>query len=361
MRIGIDIQATQGRGTGLSVYTENLIRALQRESENGFQFHFYGKPRQEELNTLKRLFWENIELPRLAKKDKIDVLHVPAFAPPCWRPSRLVVTVHDLIGLTFPNQGGWPSRFYWGRWLPARVKEADKIIADSEHTKKDIVTHLQVSEEKIVVIYPSGHEGFSPEPDSATFKAARERFNIKEKYFLTVGTLEPRKNLFGAIEAFSKFIGLHKENRSYQLVLVGSLNFAHGKFVQRLRESHRELAEQIIFTDYVEREVLNGLYSNATAFIFPSLYEGFGIPLLEAMASGVPVITSRLTSIPEVAGDAAYYADPKDPDSLACAMSNLAKDDSLRSDLIHRGLQRTGYFNWSQTAKRVLSVYRSLS
>ena len=158
MKIGIDVQASRGKITGLGVYTQNLTDSLLREKRNGWEFSLLSKEQGRDWNTLERLIWENRDLPRKVKNEKIEILHVPAFAPPMAKPCKVVVTVHDLIGMTFPNQLGLPSRLYWGKWLPCAVKQADILIADSENTKKDILKHLNVPASKIRVIYPSGHE-----------------------------------------------------------------------------------------------------------------------------------------------------------------------------------------------------------
>lgn len=360
MKIGIDAQASKGRLTGLGVYTKNLIQFLLAQQRNGFEFVLISREQKGDWNTAERLLWENAEVPRQARRGRIGILHVPAFSPPLIKPCRVVVTVHDLIGMFFANQLGWPSRFYWGKWLPLTVRKADAIIADSENTKKDIVEHLQVPEARVKVIYPSGHEGFSPHQEPAALKRTRERFGIKEKYFLTVGTLEPRKNLLRTIEAFSQFLKTSKSDATFQLVVVGSIDFAHGKFLKILLENCKLDSDDVILTGYVEQEDLNMLYSGAEGFVFASLYEGFGIPVLEAMASGAPVITSRSSSLPEVAGDAAAYVDPCDVSAIANGMCDIASNSTLRKQLVEKGFERIKHFSWRDTANKTLEVYESL-
>ena len=358
--IGIDVQSTLGRKTGLGIYTENLMRSLANESKNGFEFRFYKKSAQSDLNTFNRWLWENAELPQQARKDKVKILHVPAFAPPVFKTFKLVVTVHDLIGMLFPNQLGWPSRFYWGRWLPFAVKRADRVIADSENTKRDIVNRLGVDEKKIRVIYPSGHETFNSQFDPRALAGLKTQLGIQEKYFLFVGTLEPRKNLGRTLEAFAKFLKEKKMGIRYQMVVVGSKAFAHGKFFEGLHLPIDLKENDVIWADYVDHETLNLLYCGAEAFLFPSLYEGFGIPLLEAMACGAPVLTSNCSSTPEVSGEAALLVDPYDADQMAKAFMDLASNPRLRLDLITRGFQRIKNFSWRKTAQETFEVYESL-
>ncbi len=362
MKIGIDVQAQVGRPTGLGVYARNLVNALLSIDGKQNEFFFYQKETDSrDLNTLERILWENTEVPHRARKDRVDLLHTPAFAPPWPKPCPTVVTVHDLIGLAFPNQMGWPSRFYWRSWLPARVRRADRMIAVSEHTKRDIVKYLGVDEKEITVIYPSGHEGFRSVTEERLLRETRERYGIKEKYLLAVGTLEPRKNLLKTIEAFKGFLKRRKSSEAtYQLVVVGGVDFAHGKVFTKVVNDSPIEGEEIIFTGYVEQEVLNRLYSGAEAFVFCSLYEGFGIPLLEAMASGTPVITSRGSSLPEVAGDAALYVDPTDSNSITQAMLSVCENSRLREELIKKGAERIKQFSWEKTARRTMEVYQSL-
>jgi glycosyltransferase involved in cell wall biosynthesis len=321
---------------------------------------FYEKPVKGDWNTLRRLFWENIELPHLAQRDGVEVLHVPAFAPPYLKGFKLVVTVHDLIGMVFPNQLGWPSRFYWGKWLPFAVRQADAVIADSEHTKKDIMRLLDVPEEKISVIYPSGHETFSALNDPQGIETLKTRWGIREEYFLFVGTAEPRKNLGRVIEAFGRFLDGKRGSRPYQLVVAGSKNFAHGQFVQALRERYGLQADDLVWTGYVTQKELSLLYCGAKALVFPSLYEGFGIPILEAMASGTPVLTSNLTSTPEAAGEAALLVNPYSTEEIFQGMLRLAEDAGLRGELRAKGFSQIKKFSWQKTARETLKVYESL-
>ncbi len=360
IKIGIDVQSSQGQTTGLGVYTSSLVQSLSSESRNGTQICLLAGERKGDLNTLGRLRWENVELPRKVKEGKIRLLHVPAFSPPMIKSCRVIVTVHDLIGMLFPNQKGWPSRFYWGKWLPARIKQADFLIAVSEHTKKDVIRYLGVSEKKIKVIHSSGHEGFSAVRDSACLQETRGRFGIREKYFLSVGTLEPRKNLQRVIQAFARFRREIPSGNEWQLVVAGSKDFARGKFFREMTDGKDLSMEDIIFTGYVKREDLNTLYSGAAAFLFPSLYEGFGFPVLEAMASGTPVLTSDRTSLPEIAGEAALAVNPEDVNAISEGMKLFAADEKARVEFIQKGFERIKHFSWSQTAKETLAVYESL-
>lgn len=359
IRIGIDVQAGKGQVTGLGVFTNNFVKSLSGIPQKEFEFSFLSRKQEGGWNTLRRLWWENGERVRAARRERLQVLHVPAFAPPLFKPCRVVVTVHDLIGMVFQNQLGLPSRLYWGRWLPLTVKNADVFIADSEHTKKDMIRHIGISGEKIRVIYPSGHEGFRPDVGAEKIREVKVGFGIAEKYFMTVGTIEPRKNVLRVISAFREFSKKKRSSR-YQLVLTGSREFARGKFYESVKRTGADL-DSVVTTGYVGADELNALYCGAEAFLFPSLYEGFGIPVLEAMASGTPVLTARSSSLPEVAGDAAYYVDPARPDDIARGMAELADQEPLRRELAGKGFLRIRKFSWRETALKTMDVYRSMS
>jgi glycosyltransferase involved in cell wall biosynthesis len=359
MKIAIDTQAAQGRKTGLGVYVSHLTAALLKEQTKGIELCFVQGSQKSSLNTAERLLWENFGLPSQTKKAHAALLHVPAFAPPVKKICRTVVTVHDLIGVFFDNQRGLPSHFYWKYWLPRAIKTADKIIAVSEHTKKDILEHLGIEERKVQVIYSSGHEDFTP-CEVPLIQQAKQKYGIRSQYFLTVGTLEPRKNLETALQAFERFCSGQSGPDDFQLVIVGSKNFAQGRFARYLSEKNLLQGNKVIFTDYVDQADLNRLYSGAAAFIFPSLYEGFGFPLLEAMASHTPVIASNLTALPEIAGNAALLVDPKNAGEIAEAMKALASNERLRQQLIEKGTERINHFSWRKTAREVLDLYRSL-
>ncbi len=358
MKIGIDHQASRWQKSGLGVYTHHLVESLVRLFGKSHQFYLYSREVRSDWNTLRRLYWENVELPQMAKRDRVELLHVPAFSPPLVRSQRLVMTVHDLIGMLFPNQIGLPSRFYWGTWLPRIAQRADHIIANSISAKTDLMKHLSVPEKKITVIYPSGHEGFEGRLNGTLLASLKSRLGIREKYFLSVGTIEPRKNLSRVIEAFRQFLK-QKRDLHYQLVIVGSKDFAGGRVFKSLFQDSSPHPEDVLFTGFLEKQDLNLLYGGTQAFLFPSLYEGFGIPILEAMASGTAVLTSRTSSLPEAAGDAAYYVDPYRTEEILKGMEDLAGDERLRQEFIQRGFRQVTKFSWDQTARETVKVYEA--
>ncbi|OGW83166.1 MAG: hypothetical protein A2Z83_05935 [Omnitrophica bacterium GWA2_52_8] len=356
LRIGIDLQSTVGRKSGLGHYVENLYRALLQEMPQGLELVAIYQEQRKDFNTLQRLWWENITLPRNAKKQKVALLHVPAFAPPLHSCGKVVVTVHDVIGALFPNQMGLASRLYWGKWLPYAIRRAGHIIADSRHTKHDICRLTGIPKDRIDVIYASGHEGFSRSMTKTDMESVKARYALRDKYFIFVGTLEPRKNLKRVVEAFARF-KRDARHSEYQLILVGSKGFAHGHYYRALLNESVLKSGDLVFTDYVSHQELNALYCGAEALVFASLYEGFGIPVLEAMACGTPVIASDRTSVPEVGGAAALYVNPENTEDIAAKMREIAGGSDLRAELVERGFAQIKKFSWRETAQRTMQVY----
>jgi glycosyltransferase involved in cell wall biosynthesis len=353
-RIGIDIQSTAFESTGIGYYTQNLIK--EYEKVNDIDFFYYKKSKKSRLNTIDRLWWENFSLTSRAKKDRVDILHVPGFAGPYFKGNfKKVTTVHDLIGLIYPKNLACISRFYWQKWLPACIKNSDFIIADSENTKKDIISFLGFNEKLIEVVSLASDERFSYREDKpACRQKLKESCGISSDFFLSVSTIEPRKNFITLIKAFNACPKSIKER--YKVVIVGKKAWG----LEELKNTINELglSEKIILLDYIDIEILILLYNCATAFVFPSMYEGFGLPVLEALSCGLSVIASNTSSIPEITKDAALLCDPCDIDSFRKCMIDVAESEQLRTDLSHKGLQRAKDFSWKKTAEKTLDIYK---
>jgi glycosyltransferase involved in cell wall biosynthesis len=358
--IGFDAQATQGPQSGLGVCTTHLLSALKERLDPSLELRVYQKELSvgQGFTTLQRLLWENWTLPGRVRRDKIDLLHIPAFAPAFYGCcAHLVVTVHDIAGMLFPNQIGKASAFYWGWWLPHVIRRADWILVDSLYTRRDLIEHLRIPETRISVVYPSGHEAFATNIPAAKIESVKNKYGIRDHYFLFVGTLEPRKNLPRVLDAFKVFLEKHQD---HQLVLVGSQAFAHGKYVEQLTRDHGLASTSVLAPGFLDHDSLNALYCGSQGLVFPSLYEGFGIPILEAMASGCPVITSNATSTPEVAGDAGILVDPYSIEEITDSINQLAENPSLRRKLVDRGFVQIKKFSWKATADGVIEAYKKL-
>ncbi len=353
MRIAIDVQATVGQKSGIGHYADGLIRHLDQSRHT----YFFLKPdRTRDLNTADRIFWEAMRLPFEARRLKGDLIHTVGFSAPLIRSCKVVSTVHDLIGLIYSDHLSPWSKFYWKRWLPHSFRSSDHLIASSENTKRDILKFLNYPERRISVIPLAADRRFKKIENEIAHRDLKNYFMF-DQFILNVGTLEPRKNLKNLILAYAM---LHKDLReSYPLILVGKTGWGTEELHRLIKESGLE--EDVHFIDYVSDEELVSFYNGASLFIYPSLYEGFGLPVLEAMSCGTPVIASNVSSIPEVTKDAAVLIDPLKPEEIADAMKLLLLNRSLRQTLGLKGLEQSKMFSWERVAKLTTQVYESVA
>ena len=356
MLIGIDAsRAVAACPTGTEVYSRRLIQALLTlESPHRFRLYLRSTspantfPGAElrvipfpRLWTHLRLSWEMAHRPP-------DVLFVPAHVLPLIHPRVSLATVHDLGYLYFPEAHPWRQRLYLDLSTRWNARIAAHLLADSEATKADIVAHYGTPPEKITVAYPGRDETLAPVRDPASIEAVKARYGIAGDYFLYLGTLQPRKNLARLIAAFA---ALPPET---VLVLAGKRGWLYEDLFAQV--GRLSLEGHVLFPGYVPDEDKAALLSGAVAFVFPSLYEGFGLPVLEAQACGCPVITSTTSSPPEVAGDAALLVNPSDTEAITAAMQRIASDSGLRKTLIERGFVNVRRFSWAACARSVLSI-----
>ncbi len=286
----------------------------------------------------------------------MDLFHATEHLLPRLSSVRTVFTLHDLIFLFHPETHKPLNRWFLTLMMPRFLRAADAVIAVSECTRRDAVRAYGIPEEKITVIYEGVSPRFRPASPEA-IQAVRAKYRLPERFILYVGTIEPRKNLTALLEAYAALQSRNTQHAA-RLVIVGKKGWLYEGFFRRLRELGLE--ERVYFTGYVPDEDLPALYSAADLFVFPSLYEGFGLPVLEAMACGVPVVCSNTSSLPEVAGDAALLADPTDIRALAAAMERALTDEALRASLRARGLERARQFTWEEAAKRTVEVYHQV-
>lgn len=356
MRIGIDAQSTCGKKTGIGYYAKNLIGGLNKNCKH--KLSFYSNGSQSDLNTLERMYWENMALPSMAKNDKVDLLHVPGFAGPRVKNSfKKVTTVCDLIGMIYPENMGMASRFYWQRWLPQCVKNSDLIIAISDNTKRDIIKLLGVPEKKIRTILLAADARFMPVNDDNSLGRARAKYGLPERFMLTVSTIEPRKNIVGLIKAFYGHINENKFS-NLGLVIAGQKGWGYEQVCGLVKELNVE--DRIVFTDYIEDEDLPFIYNLAEFFAYPSFYEGFGLPVLEALSCGKAVVCSNTSSLPEVVGDAAVLIGPDNLVQLTEAIKRLDTDKAYRDGLSDKALIQAKKFSWEKTAEQTMGVYKEV-
>ena len=300
---------------------------------------------------------EQIELPRILRRYKVDLLHSPHFLLPLFLPMArscpAVVTIHDVIYLACPQD--LPSRagrLYYRGMMHACSRVATRIITDSEYSKSEIVRHLHTDPAKIDVIYPGVDPGFHRITDPVRLGAVRTKYGLDRDFILCVGIYKPRKNHAGLLRAFQR---LRQSGGNAQLVIAGSM--AEGESMLRRLATESGIAKHVVFAGFVNEPDLHALYSAARVCVCPSLYEGFGFTVLEAMACGTPVVCSTATSLPEVAGQGALYADPHNAEEIASQLLRVLSDETLRASLIEGGTQNLQRFNWADTARQTLSVY----
>jgi glycosyltransferase involved in cell wall biosynthesis len=309
-------------------------------------------------DNVEQVWWEQVGIVLAGTREKIDLLHCPYWSNPVWSPWPTVVTVHDVIQFVLPEYA-WRkiSRVYFGV-VSAGARRADAVITVSECSKRDIVKLLGLAPERIHVIGNAVDESLYPVRDAWLLKSVRERYGIEPRFVLYFGGFDLRKNVPRIIEAYGRLPEALR--RVYQLVIAGRYQHLGHPLYPDPRETIRRLGleSHVVFTGQIREQDKAPLYSAATVFAFPSLYEGFGMPVLEAMACGTPVVTSTLSALPEVAGDAGLLVDPYDPDAICQALAELLESQARRDELSRRGLERARRFTWRQVAEQTVRVYK---
>jgi len=354
MKIAIDTQTTLGQKSGFGFYVKNLVEALAKVDPKD-EYVLISPNTEKDFSTPQRWFWDQFIFPRRARKAQVDLLHQPCFSAPLWYSSKVIVTCHDLISIFFPENLPLASRLFYSKWEPFSYRKASKIIAISEHTKRDIMALLKIPEEKIRVIPLAASKDFRPIKSKRKIKEVQKKYKTGENYILDVGTIEPRKNLPFLVRSFALAV---REGVDANLVITGKKGWYYQGLFKLVADLN--LQDKVIFTGYVEEKELPSLYSAAKAFVFPSLYEGFGLPPLEAMACGVPVISSNTSSMPEVIGKAGILISPKDERLWAKTIVNILKDKALAQTLSEWGIRQAKKFSWEETARKTIEVYKEV-
>jgi glycosyltransferase involved in cell wall biosynthesis len=299
--------------------------------------------------------WWSYGLPRYIRSSGLDLFHGTNYDIPLWRRCATVLTIHDLSHLLHPQTHEKRSVRRARRRLPLMARAADSIITPTESVRHEVCQHLKVNPEKVFAVPEAARACFRPMPFAAT-KEVRRRLGVSEDFLLTVGTLEPRKNLGVLVSAFAEVARALPGSKT-QLVIAGGRGWLSGPLFAALERS--PVRDRILVTDYLHDEDLQALYASCRVFIYPSLYEGFGLPPLEAMACGAPVIVSRISALAETAGDAARFFDPQSIGSLAESLLELMGNDNAenRSRLSTLGERRSAEFSWDRTARETMQVY----
>jgi len=369
LRVGIEYTAAAKQRAGIGRITRELIRALAEiDHENeyllihvkgteigeGFppNFSTLTLPFDERMATL---LWQRLKLPLPIDflTGSLDLFHSPDFVLPPLRRGKALVTIHDLTFLIHPECADPRLVSYLTRRVPRAIERASVVLADSECTKKDLVRLLGAPKGKIEVVYGGVSAAFAPVTDEGVLRRAQEEYGLDRPFILSVGRLEPRKNLGRLIEAY--WLLRQEADIRHRLLLVGDKGWLYdGLFAQ---VGKLKLENNVIFLGFVPDDDLPALLSLADVFAYPSLYEGFGLPPLEAMACGTPVVASNTSCLPEVLGEAALFIDPTDVRPLAETLHRVLTDEELRQDMSKRGLARATQFSWSTSAQKLLAVY----
>jgi len=368
MRIGLNAQILTDGRTGVTRFAKNVIQLLP-EIGTAHEFVIFGNPldidikhrinaklipTSESINSsAKRIIWEQTVLPRLIKKNNIDLMYYPDHTSPVFKiKAKVIISVHDVSTFAVPDTVGIARRIYKKTVIRRSVKLCDAIITGSEATKKEMAKYLPDSVRKIRVIPYGLEESFNPVKDKIVLSSIKEKYNLTTPFVLHVGTIEARKNIIRIVRVFAK--GRRNHQWKHSLVLVGMPGYGFDKIEKSIVEEG--VKDSVIITGHVDNNDLPGIYSLADALIYPSLYEGFGFPPLEAMKCGCPVVSSYSTSLPEVIGDAGVFVDPYSEDKIFGALQRVITDKKLHEKLVYLGKERIRRFTWKKTVEGILQL-----
>ena len=375
LRIGIDYTAAIHQSAGIGRYTRELVKALARLSaawpELDYRLfvadvsrgpcpplpgpNFTWRSTRLSERWLARL-WYRLRLPVKIESwtGALDLFHAPDFfLPPVRRNTRTLVTIHDLSFVREPETTMPGMSAHLNRWAPASVRRADHVIAVSAATRRDLIELYQTPPEKISVLHHGVGPEFRPIEQPESLSAVRQKYGLGDQPFiLSLGTLQPRKNYGRLIQAFARL------DPTYTLVIVGRQGWHYADIFAEV--ARLDLSRRVHFPDFVADDDLPALYNAASLFVYPSLYEGFGLPALEAMACGTPVVASNQSALPEVVGQAGLLVDPRDAEAIAAAMSQILSQPNLQQQLAQAGLIQAAKFTWEGMATRLLQLYHNL-
>ena len=359
MNVAVDARNLIGSRTGVGRYLQKLLEDFTEISDDSFFIYSHDVIVEKiehdryhyKVLSGHPLVWKQLLMPVHQLRYNYDLVFVPTYSSPVFYPGKVLLTIHDLIFTKHPEWANWKQAVRFRAIVPKTAKFADRIIAVSEATRKDIIELTGVSSTKIDVVYLGVEDKFRSLTED-TLNIFRDKYNIRYPYILHVGSIHPRRNIKRLCQVFRRLKEEKKIN--HHLVLAG-LDLDHTSQLS----SYLELPD-IHWVGYVPEEDLVGFFNAADLFIYPSLYEGFGLPVLEAMACGTPVITSNVSSLPEVAGDAALLIEPDDEEDMMRAISRILSEKSLAREMAEKGLERSKQYTWEKTSEQTLQIIQSM-
>ncbi|MEO0077059.1 MAG: glycosyltransferase family 1 protein [candidate division WOR-3 bacterium] len=373
MKIAINILAAKSQYHGIGVYASNILPHVFSKMANAeiyllkrkgsflmFNTNFEKQitVKDIELTGPRRIIWEWFSLPHFIKSQKLDILWgVCNFLPPV-KSCKYIVTIHDLAPFVLPRSLPLVRRTYYRNCFTNSIRLADKIIVVSKSLKNDLIKYFPESAKKIIVIHCGLAEKFHPVVSKEQINKVRGKYRLPANFIFTLGVLEPKKNIERLILAY---IELKKSHSNLPKLVIGgprSYGWNNSKIFNLVTKY--KLSDEIIFTDFIDHTDLPEIYSISTIFVLPSLYEGFGLPVIEAMACGTPVITSNISSLPEVAGDAAVLVNPYSVSEIANAIKEVLSNEKERQLMVERGLENVKRFNWEKAAQKVIEVFEEV-
>jgi glycosyltransferase involved in cell wall biosynthesis len=371
LRIAIDAHSVGAKLAGNESYAVNLIEALaQIDNVNNYTLYVTTREAVDRFHQRWPNFKVHTTLPHTPliripltlsaelRKHPVDVLHVQFTAPP-FCPCPVVVSVHDLSFEHLPQTFLRRSRTQLRLTVRHSARRADRILTLSEHTRNDVIATYKINPAKVTAIPLAAPDHFCPVTDDKELQRVRHNYGIDGDYVLCVGSIQPRKNLVRLINAYASLRGVHTGNRFPKLVIVGKRGWLYDETLRALEATG--VKDSIVLTGYVPESDLPALYSGALCFVYPSFFEGFGLPPLEAMKCGTPVVVGNATSLPEVVGDAGLKVDPFDVSAIASGIGELISNQQLREELKVKGLDRARMFDWRTTAQQTLKVYEQVA
>lgn len=377
MRIYLEAEHTKRQKTGVGYYTHNLINALQRVDKKNDYTLLYWKliipknyaPIKITSSNFKsrfirfsyhiyyKLFKLGLGIPLNFFIRKPDVILFTNFVCFPIFGSKTIVVVYDLSYKRYPQYSDEKNQLFLNKFVPEAIRKADHIITISENSKKEIIKFYNVLPETISIIYPSFNKKLFSPKSRPEVRKIKEKYRIPNYYFLFTSSLEPRKNVKRIVEAYHSLPREAKDK--YSLVLAGGKGW-QDEGIWKTIDKAQKSGDKIITTGYIPEEDLPALYSGAFIFLYPSIYEGFGIPILEAMVCGVPVLTSNTSSMPEVGGNAAFYVNPQETEEIKNGILKILQDKDLREKMIEAGFKQINKFSWEDSAEKLVKIFEEI-